>query len=218
MYTWAELVTLYRLTMETSPSNLQPRYNICPTDTIDAVVQLDGKRKLQQMRWGLIPYWWKKSAKEVPATFNARAETVAEKPMFREAFKRRRCRIPASGYYEWQATPDGKQPYYFTAADGSPVITIAGVWDEWRDPETGRVIESCAMIITGPNQFVGQVHDRMPVLLEPDQFTPWLSGTAGVEFLKSASDDYLQKWPVSKRVNSSRTSDEDASLIDRMAA
>ncbi len=101
-------------------------YNICPTTTIDAVIERDAKRELVPMCWGLVPSWWNKKAKETPATFNARAETVADKPMFRDAFKRTRCLIPASGYYEWQATPTGKQPYYYRARDGSP-LTIAGL-------------------------------------------------------------------------------------------
>jgi putative SOS response-associated peptidase YedK len=95
------------------------------------------------------------------ATFNARAETVAEKPMFRSAFEKTRCLIPASRYYEWQNTPGGKQPYYFTRRDGQPV-TIAGLWDQWHEKLLGEVIKSCAMVITGPNQFVAEVHDRMP--------------------------------------------------------
>ena len=111
--------------------NLPARYNICPTDTIDTVVEEDGKRDLVPMRWGLVPWWWKKRAKDVPATFNARAETISVKPMFRDAFKRRRCLIPASGYYEWQHTPTGKQPYYFSTENGAP-LTIAGLWDEWK--------------------------------------------------------------------------------------
>ena len=103
MYTWQELIALYQLTL--GPSNLQPRYNICPTTKIDAVVTKDGKRELVGMRWGLVPSWWSKPLKELKfATFNARAETVAEKPMFRSAFKRNRCIIPASGYYEWKTT------------------------------------------------------------------------------------------------------------------
>ena len=110
--TWREIVALYRLSVPATPErNLPARYNICPTDTIDTVVEEDGKRDLVPMRWGLVPWWWKKRVKDVPATFNARAETISEKPMFRDAFKRRRCLIPASGYYEWQSTPTGKQPY-----------------------------------------------------------------------------------------------------------
>lgn len=116
-YTWRELVDLYRLTQPAV--NLRPRYNVCPTDTVDVVMPREGGLGLVPMRWGLIPWWWKKPKKELPATFNARAESVAEKPMFRDAFKRSRCIIPASGYYEWKPTPTGKQPYYITAADRS---------------------------------------------------------------------------------------------------
>ncbi len=117
--TWREIVALYRLTVPASPErNLPARYNICPTTTIDAVIERDGKRELTPMRWGLVLFWWKKKAQETPATFNARAETVAEKPMFRVAFKRNRCLIPASGYYEWKGTETDKQPYYFSNENG----------------------------------------------------------------------------------------------------
>jgi len=217
MYTWAELVRLYRLTDTAPPTNLQPRYNICPTTTID-VVRSAGPgrgRELVSMRWGLVPSWWKKKAKETPATFNARAETVAEKPMFRSAFKRARCLIPASGYYEWHTTPTGKQPYYFTAHDGSP-LTIAGLWDEWKDGETGEPLKSCTMIITSANEFVSKLHDRMPVLLQPKDFEPWLTGNAGRELLKPAASDYLQTWPVSRKVNSSRAPDDDPTVIEKI--
>jgi putative SOS response-associated peptidase YedK len=151
------------------------------------------------------------------STFNARAETVANKPMFRSAFKRSRCVIPASGYYEWQTIPDGKQPYYFTAKDGS-ILSIAGLWDEWKDKESGQVIKSCTMIITEPNKVAAKVHDRMPVLLSEKQFESWLSAKAGTEILKPAPDRLLQLWPVSRRVNSSRANGDDATLIDKVAA
>ncbi len=211
--TWRELVALYRLTVPAAPElNLPARYNICPTTTIDAVIERDAKRELVPMRWGLVPSWWKKKAKETPATFNARAETVAEKAMFRAAFKRTRCLIPASGYYEWKAMPDGKQPYYFSAPDGSP-LTIAGLWDEWKDIETGEPLKSCTMIITVANEYVSKIHDRMPVLLQQKDFDIWLTGKAGIELLKPAPDDYLQMYPVSRRVNSSRAPGDDPTLI-----
>jgi putative SOS response-associated peptidase YedK len=214
--TWPEIVRLYRLALDTPARNTQPRYNVCPTTPIDVVIERDEVRGLLPTRWGLIPSWWSKPLKEMKvATFNARAETVADKPMFREAFKRTRCLIPASGYYEWEDTPDGKQPYYFTRRDGQP-ITIAGLWDAWQDKQAAETIKSCAMVIADANEFVGEVHDRMPVVLEPDQFERWLSGEAGVELLKPAADDVLQRWPVSKRVNSSRASDDDATLVDRI--
>jgi putative SOS response-associated peptidase YedK len=215
--TWEEIVALYRLTLGPAPHNFQPRFNVCPTTTIDAIVSTEGARTLERMRWGLVPGWWPKPLKELKlATFNARAETVDEKPMFRSAFKRKRCLIPVSGYYEWQDTPGGKQPWYFTARDGSPALTIAGVWDEWTDKETLKRLKSCAMIITEPNKFVAEVHDRMPVLLTEKQFDPWLSGEVGIEYLKPAPNDFLQKWPVSKRVNSSRADDDDATLIKKI--
>jgi putative SOS response-associated peptidase YedK len=162
--TWAELVALYRLTMDAPPHNLRPRYNVCPTDPVDVVAAEEGKRELVTMRWGLVPYWWSKPLKELRmATFNARAETVEANPFFRDAFKRTRCIIPVSGHYEWQNTPSGK-PWYFTARDGSPLLTAAGLWDEWKNRETGERLKSCTMIITAPNDFAAEVHDRMPVL------------------------------------------------------
>jgi putative SOS response-associated peptidase YedK len=218
MYTWRELWELYNLHSDGTTPNFQPRFNICPTTTIDTVVPALDRRGLVPMRWGLIPNWWSKPLKEMKlATFNARAETVAEKPMFRSAFPRRRCLIPASGYYEWLDTPEGKQPYYFTRRDGA-VMTIAGLWDDWTDRATGENLKSCAMVITEPNDFVREVQDRMPVILEASEFESWLTGSSQelTGLMKPAANDVLQKWPVSKRVNSSRAADEDASLIERI--
>jgi putative SOS response-associated peptidase YedK len=132
------------------------------------------------------------------ATFNARAETVETKPFFRDAFKRTRCLIPASGYYEWQNRPTGKQPWYFTARDGSSAMTFAGLWDEWKDRASGEKLKSCTIIITEPNATVAEVHDRMPVILAERDFEPWISGEAGIELLQPAPDDLLQRWPVTK--------------------
>jgi len=159
-YTWREIHELYNLTLGSANSNFQPRYNICPTTDIDTVVPAFDQRGLVPMRWGLVPSWWRKPLKEMKlATFNARAETVAEKPMFRDSFKRRRCLIPASRYYEWQDTPNGKHPYYFTRRDGQ-VMTIAGLWSDWTDKATGENLKSCCMVITEPNKFVGSLPVR----------------------------------------------------------
>ena len=137
---WSELVNLYRLTRDNPARNTQARYNVCPTTSIDLVVSRDGQRSCIPMRWGLIPAWWNKPLKEMKlATFNARADTVALKPMFRSAFKRNRCLTPVSGYYEWQDTPEGKQPCYFTHRD------------EWQDRASGERIISATMIITEAN-------------------------------------------------------------------
>ena len=206
------------LTSGPPTSNLQPRYNICPTTEIDTIVPALDKRGVVPMRWGLVPSWWSKPLKEMRmATFNARAETVAEKPMFRDAFKKRRCLIPASGYYEWQDTPSGKQPYYFTRRDGH-VMTIAGLWSNWKDKTTGEDLKSCTMVITEPNKFVADVHDRMPVILEAKDFEQWERGDVkdASALMRPTGEDVLQKWQVSKRMNSSRASDEDAMLIEKI--
>jgi putative SOS response-associated peptidase YedK len=210
-FTWRELVELYRLTQP--PRNLRPRYNIAPTTSVEVVQSTETGPELVTMRWGLIPSWWKKTAKEAPSTFNARAETVAEKPMFRSAFKRNRCILPASGYYEWRTIGKEKQPYFISAADGS-VLSIAGLWDEWKDRETGEQVTSCTMIVTAANDFTRAIHDRMPVLLEQAECDAWLSRTSGTEILQSAPNDALRMWPVSKVVNVSGRGDEDPRLIE----
>jgi putative SOS response-associated peptidase YedK len=167
-----------------------------------------------------MPSWWNKSLKELwLATFNARAETVAEKPFFRSAFKHTRCLIAASGYYEWHTVGKEKQPYYFTRRDGQS-ITIAGLWSEWANPETDKPQTTCTMIITEPNKFVAGIHDRMPVILEEKQFDAWLDDSAVptslVKMLKPAGERVLACHPVSKQVNSSRTDGDDATLIEKV--
>jgi len=153
--------------------------------------------------------------KELPATFNARAETVATKPMFRDAFKRSRCVIPASGYYEWQPTPTGKQPYYITAADGAP-LSFAGIWDQWHNVETGERIASCTIIVTAANDATRMIHDRMPVVLAEPDLESWLAGNAGPEMLRPAPSEAIRLWPVSRRVNRTGQAD-DPSLIEPLA-
>jgi putative SOS response-associated peptidase YedK len=208
-FTWPELIELYRLTQ--TPPNLRPNYNVCPTDPISVIIPGGKGLFLMPMRWGLIPRWWKKSLKELPATFNARAESVAEKPMFRDAFKRNRCLIPASGYFEWQTIGKEKQPYYFTPRNGS-LLTFAGLWEEWKDRVNNETVASCTMLITEANSFVNAIHDRMPVILEPESFGPWLLD-GGTELLKPAPEDALRMWPVSKRVSKPGNPD-DATLIE----
>ena len=212
-FTWRELVELYRLTQPAR--NLRPRYNIAPTTAIDVLRLAETGPELVPMRWGLIPGWWKKTAKEVPSTFNARAETVAQKPMFRSAFNRSRCIVPASGYYEWQTIDKIKQPYFISAADGA-VLSIAGLWDQWKDPESGETIATATLIVTAANDFTRTIHDRMPVLLGQHDHAAWLTGKAGVDLLRPAPNDLLRMWPVSKRVNVSGRGDDDLSLVEPM--
>jgi putative SOS response-associated peptidase YedK len=215
-YTWDDIQDLYGLMG--APRNLQAHYNIAPTDTIDVVNPAgDGANRLVPMRWGLVPWWWKKTIKEVPATFNARADTVVDKPMFRDAFRRHRCIIPASGYYEWLKVADGRQPYYISAADGG-VLSIAGLWDRWTNPKTGEAVISCTMVITDANALVRPIHDRMPVLLQPADFGTWLGGDGGTELLRPVADNRLRMWPVSRRVNRTGSGDDDPTLPDEVAA
>ena len=214
--TWAELVALYRLTMDGPPHNLRPRYNVCPTDPLDVVTGQDDKRELVTMRWGLVPRWWSKPLKELrAATFNARAETVETKPFFRDAFKRTRCLIRldiTNGRTRRAESSLGISPL----ATAHHALTAAGLWDEWKNRETGERLKSCTMIITEPNDMAAQIHDRMPAFLTEEQFAPWLSGEAGAGILKPAPNDFLQRWPVSKRVNSSKADADDPTLIDKV--
>lgn len=218
LFTYAELKAYWEFFsngLSAPPSNMQPRWHLCPTDPVCTITRGDKGFALEQMRWGLAPFWWKQPLKKLPATFNARAETVAEKPMFREAFKRRRAVIPASGWYEWQDTPTGKQPWYFTPAQG-PVAMIAGLWETWKNPEAPHeVVRSSTMIITEPNRFVAQYHDRMPVVLAREDVPGWLSGERGLDLLRPAPEEAVKAWPVSRKVNSSKAPDE-PSLIEEV--
>lgn len=215
-FTWHEIRDLYELIG--AARNLQIHYNIAPTDRVEVVrPSVGGTIELVPMRWGLIPHWWKKPLKPAPATFNAKAETVASTPMFRDAFKRHRCVVPASGYYEWLKRPDGKQPYFISAADGG-VLSLAGLWDQWRNPETNELMNSFTIIVTDANALTGPIHDRMPVVLDKADVRPWLNGTGGTELLRPAGNDRLRLWPVSKRVNKTGTEDDDPTLIDEVAA
>ena len=212
-YTWSEVLQFLRVFGP--PRNLQPHYNIAPTMTVDVIrLDKDGKRELVPMRWGLIPAWWAKSLKEIPATFNARAESVADKPMFRDAFKGQRCIIPASGFYEWTGDKGNKQPHLFTAADGSPILAFAGLWDRWRDRAAGEDVLSCTIIVCGANKWMETYHDRMPVILDEKDFDGWLDGSLGADALKCASESALREWLVSKRINRAGEGDDDPTVLE----
>src|SRR5215471_20308582 len=212
-YTWREISDLYGLTG--AARNLQAHSNIAPTDTVNVVRSANGANELVPMRWGLIPWWWKKPLKQLPASFNARAEGIADKPMFRDAFKRHRCIIPASGYYEWMKMPDGRQPYFINAADGD-VLSFAGLWDRWKNLEAGEPVTSCTIIVTDANALTRAIHDRMPVVLDKADIGQWLSGAAGTELLRPAAEDRLCMWPVSRRVNKTGSGDDDPTLLDEV--
>jgi len=163
-----ELVT--RFFGLTEAPDLPPRYNIVPTQAIPVIREAsDGSRRLTMMRWGLVPSW----AKDIgDGLINARSETVNEKPSFRQAFRQRRCIIPANGFFEWMRVEGKKVPYYVRMADGAP-MPFVGIWEAWLSPD-GQVLETCAILTTAANATVAPIHDRMPVILHPDKFSLWL--------------------------------------------
>ena len=149
---------------------VEARYNIAPTQKILAVRQGADGREAEWLKWGLIPSW-AKDADSAARLINARSETVAEKPSFREAFKRRRCIIPADGFYEWQRAGGRKLPFFFQMKDERP-FGFAGLWERWQGE--GPVVESCAILTTAANEVLRPVHDRMPVILHPDDYELWM--------------------------------------------
>jgi putative SOS response-associated peptidase YedK len=167
-----EIVRLYNLT---NSVNLQPRYNIAPSQDVLAVIyDADAKvRRGEMLRWGLVPFW----AQDIKIGYNlinAKAETVADKPAYREAFKKRRCIIPADAFYEWAETGNSlKQPYAIVMKDRG-VFGFAGLWEKWTDKASGEVVRSCTIITTEPNALCAPIHDRMPAILDPAEYVRWL--------------------------------------------
>jgi putative SOS response-associated peptidase YedK len=182
--------------------DFQPRYNVAPTQAVAVVVQQE-QRALDAFRWGLVPFW-AKDAKIGSRMINARSETIAEKPAFRNAFKRRRCLIPASGYYEWKKEGNRKVPHYLYLEGGRP-LALAGLWEEWNSPE-GETLRTCAIVTTQANDFAAAIHHRMPVILEGEGQEAWLDPSREnaaelTALLQPYSGDDLAAHPVSTRVN-----------------
>ena len=185
--------------------NLSPRYNIAPSQAIAVVRHLPGKssRQLDLLRWGLIP-GWAKDMKVGYKMINARAETLAQKPSFRAAFKKRRCLIAADGFYEWKHSGKTKQPFYVHLKNGA-VFAFAGLWESWKSPE-GSTIESCTIITTAPNGLLQKIHDRMPVILPPEQYETWLQDSTPEHSLQQLLMPYpaeaMEAYRVGPEVNS----------------
>jgi len=185
--------------------NARPmRFNVAPTDLMPIVgVNRDGGISIRELRWGLVPYWAKDPKVGGAKAINARAETVADKPMFREAFKRRRCLVPASGYFEWKPEGSAKQPYFIHDPDGE-LLMFAGLWESWRETKESEPLYTYT-IVTGPPGIVsGDIHDRAPVILDETAWAPWLSGEAAdaADVLKAAAEPRLIYHPVPKAVGS----------------
>lgn len=197
-------VLLETFELDSAPP-LAPRYNIAPTQEVTIVRRSEaGARELVLVRWGLVPFWAKEAAIG-NRLINARAESLAEKPAYRDSFRKRRCLVPATGFYEWKAIEGGKQPYLFRRSDHG-VFALAGLWSRWNERETGAPLESCAIVTTEPNELAATVHDRMPVILPRDAWPLWLAADVPVPDLATLFAprpvDGLVVHAVSRRVNS----------------
>jgi putative SOS response-associated peptidase YedK len=171
-------------------------YNICPSQDIPIVRRVEGRNELVNAHWGFIPHW-AKDKKLQPA--NTRSDSVATKPFFRDAFRHRRCLIPVTGFYEWQQTAAGKQPYFIKLQD-QEIFSFAGIWSHWQDMDTA------ALITCGANALMAPIHDRMPVIIKPKDYDIWLAA-GGAGFLQPY-DGAMEAWPVSTRVNTPRNQGE----------
>ena len=196
---------LYRLPLDLTARNTEPRYNVCPTDPIDVVTARDDRLELISVRWGLVPWWWSKSLKEMKlATFNARAESVATKPLFRDAFKRKRCLVLADGFYEWKREGKSKVPYRIALKTEEP-FAFAGIWSTGHDAQ-GIEQPTFAILTTEANALVSQIHTRMPVILREQDEADWLNPRLSLDeaqlLLVPCSADRLMIYEVSSKVNS----------------
>jgi len=193
--------------------DLQPRYNIAPGQQVSVVRSGIAGSELAMLRWGLIPFW-ARDARIGYRLINARAETLEEKPSFRSSFKKNRCLIPANGFYEWQEIPGRKTrlPYFIRLHEGG-LFAMAGLWSTWHDKTTGEVIESCTIITTEPNIPLAEIHNRMPVILRPDQYGPWLKKQTDTDTLKKMFKPFDAKkltfHPVSGLCNSPKNDSPD---------
>jgi putative SOS response-associated peptidase YedK len=193
-------------------ANFTPRFNIPPGTDIAAIRQSpQGERVLHLLRWGLVPHWAKDPAIGNKLN-NARGESVAEKPSFREAFKHRRCLIPASGFYEWKTEGRLKQPWYISLKSGE-LLALGGLWESWKSPE-GAILRTCAIVTTGPNTLMQSIHDRMPVIVPAQHWQDWLSAPpeAAADLMVPFAAAAMQAWPVDRRV--SRAGGDDAGMIE----
>jgi putative SOS response-associated peptidase YedK len=189
-----------------------PRYNIAPSQKVPVIVEgADGseEREVALFQWGLVPSW----SKDAAAFINARAETLEQKPSFAESFLRRRCLIPADGFYEWERRGKLRQPWFFQMKDESP-FAFAGIWDQWA--RNGRATTSCAIITTTANELLTTIHDRMPVILDAETQGAWLRSDADIRQLKDLlapfPADVMKRFPVSSRVNSAQV--DDAGMVE----
>ena len=203
---------LYRLFGIDDKLNLQPRFNVAPTQAAPVVRKTGGEKNMDMLRWGLIPSW-SKDASIASKLINARGETVAEKPSFRSAYESRRCLVPVDGFYEWRTEGGKKQPFRIGFREGKP-FAFAGLWESWTVPEgledTGDTVETFTIVTTNANPKLVPIHHRMPVIVDPTDYELWLEGGSDEAnaVIKPFSQDDMAFYRVSTRVNNVRNDDE----------
>jgi putative SOS response-associated peptidase YedK len=193
--------------------NFPPRYNVAPTQPVPIVRMIEGKRQFALVRWGLIPAWVK-DPRGFTLLINARGESAAEKPAYRNAMKRRRCLFPADGFYEWKRDGEMKRPYFVRLKSGAP-MAFAGLWESWMGPN-GEEQESAAIVTTTASRSIAHIHDRMPVIVPPEAFDFWLDPNVDAQMatavIQPAADALLESYEVSTAVN--RTANDSPALLE----
>jgi putative SOS response-associated peptidase YedK len=211
-----ELAREFDAVLHADPEQLPPRYNVAPSLLVAVIRVRKGERELAALSWGLLPSWKKSTEGNRP--INARAETLFDKPMFRNAIARRRCLIPADGFYEWQQRPGGKQPWHIGMVDHA-TFALGGIWEYWAG-ERGEPVLSCAIIVTDANELVRQFHERMPLIIAREDWDRWLDPElvepAEIEkLLRPFPAEQMRAYPVSTRVNNAKN--DDPALIEPLA-
>ena len=190
--------------VNSAPADARPSWNIAPSQRALAVRRHPetGERRIDLLSWGLVPHWTK-DLKKARRPINARAETVATSPMFKQAFAARRCLVPVDAWYEWQVTPNGKRPFAFARTDRT-TMAFASLWESWVTPGTGKVLRTFTIITTSANAMAAPVHDRMPVIIQREDWPIWLGEVAGhaADLLHPPPDELTLAWPVGQAVNS----------------
>jgi putative SOS response-associated peptidase YedK len=207
--TLEELLRRYDVSGSIMPSHM-PRYNVAPGQMVMSVINDGERNRLGQLRWGLIPEW-AKDERVGYKMLNARAETLAEKPAFRNSFQRKRCLIPADSFYDWKQTDKGKQPMRILLKS-QEIFSLAGLYDTWTSPD-GSKISTCTVITTKSNEMMAEIHDRMPVILRPQEESIWLDREISqtdvlLPLLRPYATDEMYAYPVSDRVGNVRNDDE----------
>jgi putative SOS response-associated peptidase YedK len=208
LFVTPEVLEEYFAVTDLAAEPLQPRYNLTPGQAVAVVREHEGRRRVDTLQWGLIPFW-AKDATIGRRLINARLDSVASKPAFREAWQRRRCLIPASGFYEWSIATSGRKRPHFIRPGTEPLLALAGLWERWRRP-SGERLETCVIVTTDASAELEPIHDRMPLLIPRDAHALWLDPASSLEDVLKLAErpPALEIQPVGFGVNDPRNDDE----------